>query len=48
MIDKNNNVRLIDFGLAEFKLDNKKQENMHKMLQSFRNIHSVKKRTDGV
>ena len=24
MIDKNNNVRLIDFGLAEFKLDNKK------------------------
>ena len=28
MIDKNNNVRLIDFGLAEFKLDNKKQENI--------------------
>ena len=27
---------------------NKKQENMHKMIQNFRNIHSVKKRTDGV
>ena len=28
MIDKKNRVRLIDFGLAEFKFDNKKQENI--------------------
>ena len=26
MIDKNNNVRLIDFGLSEYKLDSKKSE----------------------
>ena len=27
MIDKNNKVRLIDFGLAEFKMDNNKKSN---------------------